>query len=112
VATFPSFVPTKLVLFQDNTQLINIIGLRDSSGNFLSAATLRADLLDGSREPVAGLVDIVLSYVPSSNGNYSGTVTATFAPAVGTEYTLVLDGDSAASHLHIEIPVEVKTRTS
>lgn len=105
-----SGVPAKLIIYQNNTQDIDLFGLMDTNGNFMNAAVITAVILDGNRDVV--LSAIQMNYVLGSNGNYVGIVPASFAPAIGTEYVLVLDGDQAASHLHIEIPVEVRVRNS
>lgn len=107
----PSAVPQRLILYQDNTQKINIFGLKDDSGAFLNTATLEATLLDSHRNEVDGLNGVTMSYITDSNGNYSGTVDSGFRPAVATDYTLVITGDQGASHLHMEIPTEVRVRT-
>lgn len=107
----PSAVPAKLVLYQDNTQQIQVYGLQDiTSGNFVSTATLTATLLDKDRNQVSGLIGVNLTYQPGSNGNYFGIVGLTFSPVCGTDYVLVLEGDNSGSHLHIEITTEVRVR--
>src|SRR5580765_8314966 len=103
----PSFVSLKLTVYQNNTQLLQISGLRDSSQNFIVDGTLTATLLDQNREQVANLINISVPYVTGSNGDYQGLIPATFEAAVGTEYTMVIDGDGGGGHLHIEIPTEV-----
>lgn len=109
----PSAVPSKVTLAQDNTQQVRIYGLLDVTTNvYASGATMTATLLDTNRNPVAGLNGIVLAFQSGSNGNYFGTVTNSFAPTPGTDFTLVLDGDNGSSHLHIEIPTEVGVRSS
>jgi hypothetical protein len=106
-----SAVPAKLILFQNNTQVVQLFGLRDTSGNFLNAGTLQATLHDQSGNNVPGLVNITLTNVASSNGDYTGTVGAAFSPSVGTEYTMVIDGDASGAHIHLELPAEVRVRT-
>jgi hypothetical protein len=109
----PSAVPSRLVLTQHNSQLIQIWGMRDAlTNNFLNSATLKATLLDANREPVTGCIDIVMNYVSNSNGDYTGVVDSTFSPDVGSEYTMVIDGGQGASHLHMEIPTQVTVRTN
>lgn len=105
--------PPRVTLYQDNTQEVQIFGLRDADTQvFLNAASIEATLLDEDRNEVSGLVGIQLVYVPGSNGNYSGVVGADFEPPVGSNYTLVIDGDQGASHLHMEITTSVKVRVS
>lgn len=108
----PSAVPAKLVLYQDNTQQIRVFGLQDqTTGSFITTATMTATLIDKDRNQVAGLIAIPLTFQPGSNGNYFGLVGPDFSPTVGTDYTLVLEGDNGGSHLHIEILAEVAVRT-
>ena len=103
----------RVVLFQDNTQRIQLHGLRDAdTGVFINGASLTATLLDQNRNQVAGLIGVAMPYVSGTNGNYQGTVGASFAPPVGTNYTLIIDGDQGISHLHMEITAAVRVRTS
>ncbi len=105
-----SAVPRKVVLSQDNTQGLKLSGLRDDSGNFVNTAVLTATLLDQTREPDSVLNGIQMPYIASSNGDYQGTVPNSFSPALGSEYTLVIDGDGEGAHLHLEIVAEVVSR--
>ena len=107
----PTGIPIKLVMTQNNTQLIQLSGLRDSDNNFVNNATMSASLIDPNREPVNNCTNISMSYVASSNGDYQGTVPATFEPLLGSSYTLIIDADNGSAHLHLEIPTEIKVRT-
>lgn len=107
----PSAVPKRIVLYQDNTQKINVYGLQDDTGAYLNDATMTATLLDPNRNEVPGCIDVSMVYVTASNGDYSGQVDATFSPSVGTEYVLVIDGDQGGAHLHVELPTDVKVRS-
>jgi len=108
----PSAVPTRLILYQDNSQRVKVFGLRDDTGAFLNDAVMNATLLDVNRNNVPGCVNITMTYVATTNGNYTGTVTAAFSPAVGTDYTMIIEGDEGNSHLHMEIPTEVRVRVN
>lgn len=112
MAITPSFVSLKLTMYQNNTQLLKITGLRDSSQNFITDAALLATLLDQNRSQVQNCIDISVPYVTGSNGDYQGTIPSAFEAPVGTEYTMVIDGDGGGGHLHLEIPTEVKVRSS
>lgn len=106
-----SGVPTRLIVYQNNTQDINLIGLQDSTGAFVNDATGEATLLDGSRNRDAVFNDLPLQYVTASNGDYLVTVPGTFEANVGSEYVTVIDGDGNGAHFHLEIPTEVRVRT-
>jgi len=107
----PSAVPARVVLYQDNTQQIRVFGLKDiTTDTYITTATMSATLLDKDRNQVVGLIGIALNFQASSNGDYFGIVASDFKPTVATDYTLVLEGDNGGSHLHIEIPAEVRVR--
>lgn len=107
-----SAVPRRVTLVQQNTQGLKLSGLRDDSGNFVNTAILTATLLDQTRQPDAVLNGLSMPYIAASNGDYQGTVPSTFLAALGSEYTLVIDGDGAGAHLHMEIVAEVVARSS
>lgn len=112
-------VPSKLILYQDNDQYIEIDGLADElTGSYFNAATVTATLID-----TAGLVGLAgstvtgfpltLSYVSASNGNYRGKVlysVVSVLPLGG--YKMFFDAIQGGTQLHIEIPVSVKIRKS
>lgn len=107
----PSAVPARLVLYQDNTQQVRVFGLQDiTTGNYITTATMSATLLDKDRKQVPGLIGIAMNFQATSNGDYFGIVTSDFKPPVATDYTLILEADDGGSHLHIEIPTEVRVR--
>lgn len=108
----PSAVPAKLLLYQDNTQRVKVFGLRDDSGAFLNDSVMEATLLDINRTEVPGCIGISMAYVPDTNGNYVGTVTSDFKPPVGSDYTMIIEGDEGDSHLHMELPTEVRVRVN
>lgn len=101
------------IFYQDNTQLVQLLGLQDEiSGAFQNAATMSATLLDQNGNEVPNCIDIAMSYVAGSNGNYQGIVSAAFEPPVGGGYVLVIDADSNGAHLHVELQAQVQVRTS
>lgn len=108
----PSAMPLSVVLVQNNTQLINLIGLQDQNNNFVNDANLTATLLDQNRTLVQQFGSVSLAYVAASNGNYQGTLTGTFEPEVGEGYILVIDGTaiSGSSQFHLELDAEVAVR--
>ncbi len=110
-----SAVPRKVTLVQQNTQGLKLSGLRDGTQpfpNFVNTAVLTATLVDQTREPDSVLNQIPMPYIAASNGDYEGTVPSTFKAPLGSEYTLIIDGDGQGAHLHMEIVAEVIARSS
>ena len=63
------------VIFDMNDNLLKVEGLRDdqaAAGVFLNAATLSADVKDEDDVLIVAVAS--LSYVTSSDGNYTGTI--------------------------------------
>lgn len=103
----------KKIFYQNNTQQVQLYGVKDeTTGLFWTTGTITATLYDQNGNQVAGLIGIPLTLQAGGLGNYFGTVTATFKPDVGDGFILMVDGDQGASHLHLEIPVEVRARKS
>jgi hypothetical protein len=105
-----AFLPF-VYLYPDNTQLVNIVGLKDkATGNFLDAATATATLIDQRGNPDPVLNGITLSYLPGSDGDYQGTVPATFAASLGGGYKLLVTAVQSGIQSLWTIPVIVRTR--
>lgn len=104
--------PSKFILYQGNTQVIQLIGLQDFiSGNFLNAATIVGTLQDENGTDIPECTNITFTYVTASNGNYNGIFgDNNFNPAIGTGYTLVIDGNQGGSYIHLELLVEIQAR--
>lgn len=115
-------VPKKLVMFQNNDQLIEFDNLADElTGDFFEAATVTATLIDinntlgnGVNAPVPGF-PITLTYVTDSDGQYRGKVPYTLVtpqllPLGG--YRMLFDSIESGTQLHLEIPVSVVVRKS
>jgi hypothetical protein len=97
-------VPTRLILFKANDQVIEVKGLKNNvSGAFLNAATVTATLKDPAGANVTGLTAIPLAYVAASSGDYRGQVEETFNPAQKDGYTLHIDASEGGLVLHVEI---------
>jgi hypothetical protein len=114
-------VPDKLILFDDNTQILQLFGLaqlqpgtpsdQDQITIPVVDAVVTATLQDGEGVNVPGCIGVVLSPIGSPpSGDYAGRVGTDFNPAVGTDYMLLVDADSGIDHLHLEIIVEVQSR--
>jgi hypothetical protein len=105
-------LPVLVKLFPMNTQVITITGLQDIvSGLYLDAATVTATLFDQYGNPDPILNEVVMAYLPGSNGNYQGTVPATFNPALGDGYTLQILADQANVQSLFSIPAKVQLRS-
>ena len=106
-------IPSVVIMYQDNTQTISVNGLQPASGGtFENSATISGTMVDQYSNPVPGCTNVLLPYVPGSNGLYVGSVGPSFSPAVGGGYRLIIDGDTSYAHLHLEIPVEIQPRSS
>jgi hypothetical protein len=101
----------KRVLYQQNTQIIKLQGLRDGeTGVFISVATVSATLKARDGSTVSQINNLALSYVPGSNGDYEGTVDATFNPPKGGGYILTVESVDGSVKLHEEVSIQVKVR--
>jgi hypothetical protein len=104
--------PAVIYLYPLNTQVIQINGLQDVvTGLYLDAASGTATLFDpqGNADPV--LNGIVMTYLSGSNGNYNGTVPATFNPVkISGGYSLVVTIAQGGVQAQFTIPVVVKPR--
>lgn len=104
-------IPSYIILYALNEQYIEIDGLTDAlAGTPLNAATVTATLVNTAGTVADPAISgLALSYIAASNGNYRGTVAATFNPPAGN-YTLKIDAAQGLVVLHLEIPVSVQTR--
>lgn len=110
-------MPVKIVLFPRCSQGIQVSGWQDAiSGQYInvtvgsfSGAQLAISLLDENGNAVPECNDVSMSYVIGSNGNWQGTFgDENFQPAVGSGYTLVVDGnDGGGDALHLELVAQV-----
>jgi len=102
---------TKLVLYNSNDQVVEVIGLKNNiSGAYLNAAVVTATLKDPAGANVTGLTALPLTYVPASSGDYRGQVEETFNPTMRDGYTLHIDASEGGVVLHMEIPTRVEIR--
>lgn len=104
-------ITSKKILYQDNTQQIQLFGVTDSlSGNFWTTGTISGAIYDQAGNSIVSGLTFVLQ--AGGTGNYFAQLPASFQPDVGDGYVLIVDGDQGGSHLHLEIPVEVRARQS
>jgi len=104
-------LPSVIYLFPQNTQTLNIVGLQDSvTGSFLDAADALATLYDQRGNADDVLNGIALGYVPGTEGNYLGTVPASFDARLGGGYSLVITAVQSGIQAQWTIPVIVSKR--
>jgi hypothetical protein len=90
------------ILFRDNTAVIRIRGLRDSSNFYLDDATVSLlSLTDAVTGASVDGVDtpIEMSYVPGSNGTYEGTISHNAVVVPGRRYTASVRAVSDEGHI-------------
>ena len=105
-------VPAQILISQGNTQTIYVYGLLDNvTLAYWDAATASASLFDQNGNPTE-VVGVSLGYQAGSNGNYVGTVTTTFAMAIGSGYIFKISATQGGKNFYIELPAQVIARTS
>lgn len=99
------------VFYPRNSQDMKVEGVQDiDTGSFWNVPTLTGNLFDQYGNLVLG--PVVMSYIPSSNGDYSGVCgDANFNPPPGKSYVMTVEGDNAGIHLFIDLLAEVAPRT-
>jgi hypothetical protein len=105
-----------IIIYQNNSGYIPLIGLTDNSFNppqYVDNATvITATLYDPNNNPVSGLTGVAGVYVTGSNGNYNFPVPSTFAPAiVPGQYTLQVTVQApSGSTANWYIPASIQVR--
>ena len=103
--------PGRLTISKANDQTLKIVGLQNADTlDYFNASTVTATLYDSAGSAVTGLTSVSFSYVSGSNGNYTGSVSESFDPSIGTDYTLKIDASEGSTVGHWEIPVSVRVR--
>lgn len=105
----------KKIIYQGNTQLFTLTGLQDKvTGDFINNnGTLQVTLVDDQGTSVPGCIEIVMSYLSGTDGNYQGIFgDSDFYPPIGTGYTLLVDGEESGSYIHLELLAEIQSRKS
>lgn len=106
-------LPKLAVFHPKNTQVIDLQGLQDViTGNYLNAAVVTATLYDdrGRVDPIIN--ELVLVYVPGSNGNYQGTVPFQFDARDGDGYKLNIMAVQAGVQSLYTLPAKVTPRSN
>lgn len=104
---------SKQLITQGCTQSTTIEGLQDDiGGGFLNTWTnIVMTLVDDDGNPQTGCIQIPMTYIGSSNGNYRAIYgDNNFYPQVGTGYKILIDGSQSGAFLHLELIAEVIAR--
>ena len=107
--------PSKMLLYPGNTHTLQVAGVLDGSTlNFWNASgSISGTLVDSNGNAVPECNGVILQYVPGSNGVFSASFgDFNFQPAIGTQYTLLIDGIQNGVTMHMEILVEIALRAS
>ena len=103
-----------IVNFYDgNTQMLTLQGLAsggdDTTGPlvYVDNANVTATLMDPNWFPVTGFNNLTMTYVPGSEGWYQCIIPSSLQALTKQRYTLVIDADTGAGHLHREYPATV-----
>lgn len=104
--------PSKFVMWQGNTQVIQLVGLQDYlTQNYMNSAVVTGTLQDDQGNNIVECVEVAFAYVVGSNGNYNGVFgDENFIPPIGTGYTLLIDAVENNSYGHWEFLVEILAR--
>lgn len=100
---------SKLVLYQDNTQAIQVQGVTDLSGKPIADAIVMGTLVDRTGMAVPELDNQPFTADTTTPGNYDLTLDSSFAPDVGS-YTLQVQGTSTTGDFEVFIAAEVQKR--
>jgi hypothetical protein len=108
--------PDQIIIDKANTQTLVAKGLAlkdpiSGTLTYLNSANLTGTLYDQDGIAVAGMTDVVFSYIASSTGNYTGPIGPDFDAAPGP-YVLVLTGAQDANQIKMKRSVTVIDRTS
>lgn len=107
-------IPTKIIMYDDNTAQVKATGLKDEgTGTFFdNTAQVTATLYDSQGNTVQGCINVVMSYVANSNGDFTGRVDQAFSPPLGGGYRLHVTATQGSAQGNWKIPVEVQTRAT
>jgi hypothetical protein len=100
-----------LILYLNNSQVLTVSGLSDSTGSLISNATLTASVTDPNGSPVPGLQNIALTAVSGAPGSYQAQLPQSMITALGPGYTTTVQGAAGASSISVSIPTTVTRRT-
>lgn len=99
-------MPSRVVLYAGNDQLVSLLGVTDQNGNPITVATISGNIVN-SRGTAASLV---FSAVAGSPGNFTAPLGAANVPPLGS-YLLEIAGQSNGTTLALQVPCAVISRT-
>jgi hypothetical protein len=97
----------KVILFNQNDNLVQLTGVTDSTG-----APVTGAMLSGTLTPVAGgavAANLTFGDLNGQPGNYQASLLAADVPAPGA-YTLVVSGTANGLTLRVQADAKVLTR--
>jgi hypothetical protein len=85
----------RVILKRGNDQVVTLVGLRTTdTDTYLNNATVRATLLDSKGKPLPAFQDVLMTYVPASDGDYEWTIEGTtMMLPKNVEYSLVITAE-------------------
>ena len=80
----------RVIIRRGNDQVVTLVGLRTTdTGQFLNAATVKATLRDSKEQPIPAFQNVLMRYVPGSDGAYEWQIEAeTMMLPKNVEYSL------------------------
>lgn len=80
----------RILIGEDN--VVYWLRLKDNTtGEYVDNATLRMTLKDGEGNAISGASNLTLAYIPGSNGDYRGTISASVAGTLINGVTYYLE---------------------
>jgi len=101
------------ILYNQNDNLIELIGLQDATTEaYENAATVTVTLKDPDGTTVTGVDGLSMAYVAASDGDYRGTIPYTSVLVSGKLYTAEVTADAGVGkRAFFVLPLKVLTRT-
>lgn len=96
------------LFFYENDNLIELDGLQDSAGTYITNATVSVSSISGS-SPVAG-TPIAMPYEAGSNGRYRGTLPGSLVMSLNRKYRATIDVTGPAGSARFIVPFRVIRR--
>lgn len=98
---------TTIYISNDNDIVVEGLCLA-SDGSFVNDATLTVTLKDSNNANVTDAVDLNVTYVSASNGNYRGTIPAAVSLTESAEYTAIVSASNYG--FSVDLPVTAERR--
>lgn len=98
---------TAIYISNDNDIVVEGLCLA-SDGSFVNDAAIKVTLKDSDNTNVTGAVDLNVTYVSASNGNYRGTIPASVTLTESAEYTAIVTASNYG--FSVDVPVTAERR--